>query len=90
MVVTKKKLEGRALVQIDVDGKWVGQIDSFQFFGNALNWCGRYGVVVKMRIARQKEDFNDIKVIMTKKNISFNCRKRRPNDILQCYCNVQL
>ena len=73
--------QGRVEASIKVDGEEIEQVDAMKYLGATLTEDGRSKTEIKIRIAKAKSSFSEMKSLLTSKELTLNLRKR----LLNCY-----
>ena len=68
-------------VSIKVDGEEIEQVDAMKYLDATLTEDGRSKTEIKIRIAKAKSSFSEMKNLLTSKELTLNLRKR----LLNCY-----
>ena len=81
MTIARQNEAGIPPLRITVGHEILEEVKKFKYLGTTLHWDGRDEVEVNIRVAIAKKAFNQMKTILTNKNISIATRRK----ILTCY-----
>ena len=73
--------QGGIKASIKVDGEEIEQVDAMKYLGATLTEDGRSKTEIKIRIAKAKSSFSEMKSLLTSKELTLSLRKR----LLNCY-----